>query len=258
MRDWRFGWQWEALGRRDAMGAIITREGAAGAWDPDQFLATGRADAARFVADLGRVRPALRRGSILDFGCGIGRVTRALADFFEAAVGVDVARSMIRRARELNRDRPRCRFVLNRALHLRQFTAGAFDVVYSRLVLQHVPPPVVRRYLPELVRVLAPGGVLMFQLPTEMSVDPRREFLNAPVVGSRWKRRLPRPIVRAHRRVKYAFIAPPRPEMEMFGLATPDVIGILRAAGAVILEIRDDASHGEGGVPGYEYWVTRE
>jgi len=257
MRGWhRIGWEWNELGRSNAMGAIITREGRPASWDLDEFLATGRADAGKFIADLERLRPSFSRGRALDFGCGIGRVTRALAEYFDSVVGVDVARSMIRRAKALNRDQVKCRFILNRAAHLRRFPDGSFDVVYSRLVLQHVPPRVVRRYLPELVRVVAPGGIVMFQLPAEMHVDPRQVYLDAPVLGPAWKRRLPRQLVRAHRRIKWVFVGDHRPQMAMYGMARSEVTERIQAAGGQIVDVRDDRSHGPG-VPGYEYWITK-
>src|SRR2546425_513901 len=180
----RFGWHWNELGRSDPFGTIITRAAdRGGSWDVEEFFAIGRADAERFMADLDRLRPSLRRGSALDFGCGVGRITRALSEHFESVVGIDIARSMIAQARVLKRSYPRCRFVVNRAPHLRQFPTGGFDVAYSRLVLQHLPPPAVTRDGRELIRGLAPGGALMFQLPTEMPGNPETAFLEAPVLG---------------------------------------------------------------------------
>ena len=72
---------------------------------------------------------------------------------------------MIAEARAMNRN-SRCVFVLNRRRDLRAFESDRFPVIYSRLVLQHV-----RRYIAEMVRVLAPDGMLMFQLPEHRGVD---------------------------------------------------------------------------------------
>src|SRR4029453_664684 len=55
------------------------------------------------------------------------------------------------------------------------------------------PAIIARGYLRELVRVLAPGGALVFQLPERMSADSMQLFLSAPVEGNALKRRLPRP-----------------------------------------------------------------
>jgi SAM-dependent methyltransferase len=253
----RFGWSWDRLGRENAFGAILTRDGRVADWSVDEFLATGRADVDRFLADLDQIAPGVPRTRALDFGCGVGRVTRALSQHFELAVGVDVAQSMIARAKELGPNDPRCTFILNRATNLRRFGSGTFAVVYSRLVLQHIKPPLIRRYIPELVRVLEPGGVLMLQLPEPpQSVDPLKAFVEAPLTGGALKRRLPRSIVKVWRWLKYPLVKPPRPLMRMFGLPRDEVAELVRRSGGTILDIREDRSHGDT-VPGFEYWITR-
>jgi len=252
----RFSEDWNALGRKNPYGAILT--GATGEladWNLDEFLATGRADAARFVASLDRIAPASRRHRLLDFGCGVGRVSRALANHFQSVVGVDAAESMIAHARSLHASCPNCEFVVNPGEGLRLFDSGSFDVVYSRLVLQHIPPALVRGFIPELVRVTAPGGVLMFQLP-DVIPDARTTYLNAPVLGAGIKRRLPLPIVRAYRRFKFPFVAGEKRKMAMFGMPHGEVLGLLRDAGARVLAIEPDQSHGPA-PSGYEYWLTR-
>jgi hypothetical protein len=42
----------------------------------------------------------------------------------------------------------------------------AFDVLFSILVLQHNPPPVIAHIIDRLLRGLKPGGVAYFQVPT--------------------------------------------------------------------------------------------
>jgi len=170
---------------------------------------------------------------------------------------MDVAPSMIRRARLLNRSYAHCTFVVNRGAHLRRFRTGAFDVIYSRLVLQHVPPALVRAYIPELVRVLAPGGVLMFQMPDEIAREPEESFLDAPVVGGCLKHLLPRVLVRAYRHVKYWLIVDESlKRMAMFGMPHDVVLALAREAGGRVLAVAPDQSHGPS-PRGYEYWVSR-
>jgi trans-aconitate methyltransferase len=254
----RFGRHWNELGRQQPFGAILTGSGGELiAWNPDEFFSTGRADATRFIRDLDRIAPQVARRSALDFGCGVGRVTRALAEHFDSVVGVDVAETMVSRARALNGDRPNCQFVRNRSVRLRRFSDSAFDVVYSRLVLQHVPPRLLRRYIPELVRVTAVGGVLMFQLPDVIAADAEEAFCDAPVRGNRLKRSLPRALVRAYRVAKYRILVDEsEPRMLMFGMARDTVVALVRGAGGRILTIEPDEALGQEG-PGFAYWVTK-
>jgi SAM-dependent methyltransferase len=260
----RFGRSWDLLGQRSPFGAILTdSDGGMREWNLAEFLATGQMDAQRFITDLERLAPAVSRGSALDFGCGVGRVTQALAEYFDRVVGVDVAPSMISEARRLNVNAPNLSFVVNRAPHLRQFQSGAFDCIYCRLVLQHLRPRVVRRYIPELIRVLAPGGILMFQLPGGTDVmDSEEAFCSAPVTGSGLKLYAPKSLVRVYRRLKfrliveYGMLETEDPRMHVFAMSREEVTLLIRNAGADVLAIRPDQSHGTLG-QGFEYWVTR-
>jgi ubiquinone/menaquinone biosynthesis C-methylase UbiE len=255
----RFDGYWNKLGRRDPFSAILRPRAAIDtvAWDIDAFFGTGRDDVCRFIADLRRIVPTAGRDRVLDFGCGVGRITRALADHFESVDGVDVASSMIARARELNRNQHRCHFRVNRAVDLNCFTTATFDVVYTRLVLQHLTPPVVSSYLREFLRVLKPDGALMFQLPGIVAVDPEQAFCDAPVIGNALKRHVPRTIVRLYRRFKYRVVLRySLARMEMFGMDRETVESLIASAGGRLLEVHPDQSHGTEH-PGFEYWVTR-
>src|SRR5262249_5547329 len=48
---------------------------------------------------------------------------------------------------------------------------AAFDLVYSNVVLQHMEPEYSARYIHEFTRILAPGGVAVFQLPSHLLPD---------------------------------------------------------------------------------------
>ena len=159
---------WDALGAEDPLWAVLTDDRyRGGRWDEDAFFATGAEEIAGVVRDLDRLGKPARRGRCLDFGCGVGRLTQALAAHFESCDGVDIAASMIAAARRLDRSGGRCAFHVNDAPDLALFPAGTFDFVYSNIVLQHMPPEAAKAYIPEFLRVLAPGGVAMFEIPSE-------------------------------------------------------------------------------------------
>jgi SAM-dependent methyltransferase len=160
---------WNEWGRRDPYWAIISRPDRRGnRWDLDEFLRTGVDEIAALLASLQKLGVAVRTGRALDFGCGVGRVTQALAGTFAECDGVDIAPSMIERAHELNRFGDRCRYHVNDRDDLALFGDGVFDFVYSVIVLQHIAPEFTAAYLREFTRVLAPGGVLVFQLPSHL------------------------------------------------------------------------------------------
>src|SRR5207302_9840319 len=45
----------------------------------------------------------------------------------------------------------------------------AYDAVYTRLVLQHNPPPVIAELIRNALRALRPGGIAIFQVPSYIS-----------------------------------------------------------------------------------------
>ena len=249
------GRHWNSLAQNDALKSILTLAGDDTSWDLDGFFETGRADIERLMADIERLMPSLPKRRALDFGCGVGRLTQALKSHFDEVIGVDRAASMIALAQEYDRSSAKCEFVINRRPHLRRFTGNTFDLVYSRLVLQHIPPTQIKRYIQELLRLLAPGGLFVFQLPTAIN-DPRQAFCNAPVLGGQLKLSLPGWLVHSYRQVKYHVYRSVVPHMEMFGMARETVVDLVEGCDGQIVEIRADRSHGTS-EPGFEYWVTK-
>jgi SAM-dependent methyltransferase len=162
------------------MWAVLTAPGRKGGrWEPDEFFATGEAEIEHVLATAERLgRPARFEGA-LDFGCGVGRLTRALGRRFAHAVGVDVSAGMVERARRLNADVPACEFRVNDAPDLAAFGDGSFDLAYSSIVLQHLPSSVeIERYVSELLRVTRSDGIVVFGIPRHIpfpwSLQPRR------------------------------------------------------------------------------------
>lgn len=99
------------------------------------------------------------QANVLEVGCGTGVLTRALASLpnVDAVVGVDVAPSLLDKARELAADLPNVGFEEADARSLR-FEDQGFDVVVFDSTLSHVPGP--EAALAEAFRVLRPLGWL--------------------------------------------------------------------------------------------------
>lgn len=164
--------EWGRLGQADPYWSVLTDDRyrlGAFARHRDAFFASGRAGVDRLRLVLARNGlPWPEQGTALEHGCGVGRMTIPLARSVLRVCAVDVSESHMQLARDLADtegliDRVDW-LVLRRAGDL---AAGPpLDLVYSCIVLQHNPPPVIEAQLRQLLRRLRPGGVAVFQLPT--------------------------------------------------------------------------------------------
>jgi SAM-dependent methyltransferase len=176
----RLSEDWNELAEEDALWAVLAEPGKQGGrWDVEEFLATGEREVAGVLATAEQLGLPRERARALDFGCGVGRLTRALSAHFAECIGVDISSEMVERARKLNGDRPNCEFVVNVAPDLSRFENASFDFVYSSKVLQHLPSgKLACEYVSEFLRVVRAGGLVVFQLwthiPLRNRLQPRR------------------------------------------------------------------------------------
>jgi SAM-dependent methyltransferase len=158
---------WNRHAQRDPLWAVLS-DGAKqdGQWDTTAFFETGVTDIGSLLRELDAQRIDFARGAALDFGCGVGRLTQALAPHFARTVGIDISPGMLDVATRCNRFPDRVSYISNQTADLRVFPDRTFDFLVTLIVLQHLPPEIGIGYLREFFRVLAPAGVLVFQLPS--------------------------------------------------------------------------------------------
>ena len=235
----RLSSNWDAWGRQDAMYAVLTDPAKRNnRWDADAFFASGRVEIGGvfdYLLGLG-IDPA--RSAALDFGCGVGRLTQALAGHFDTVTGVDIAPSMIEQANGHNRFGNRCHYRVNAAADLSQFSAGTFDFVYCNIVLQHMRPDYAHAYVREFFRVLRPGGTAVFFLPEAPAAAPAAVPLKA---------RAKEAVRRVVNVISYAArhrIA--LPGIDMFGTPRGTVESVVRSAGGTVRDVVADTSAGNG------------
>jgi hypothetical protein len=84
----------------------------------------------------------------------------------QSVLGADISRGMVDLARRLNQYADRAEYMCTAETGLETLTAQSFQFIYSNIVLQHVAPDLSVQYLGEFFRLLEPGGLLVFQLPS--------------------------------------------------------------------------------------------
>ena len=163
--------QWHHLGETEPHWSVLTNESYFQEnfhMNRAAFYASGESELKMFEATLARAGVApegLQR--CLELGCGVGRVTAPLAARFAEVIAVDISAAHLRVAE----DHLHAQGIGNvQFRHLDSIDdvagLGGFDVLYSRIVLQHNPPPVMARLLDDLLARLHPGGVAFLQVPT--------------------------------------------------------------------------------------------
>ncbi len=159
---------WEEQAQADPLWAVLSEPELSGRqWDLDRFLETGRRQIASSLERFAELGGTLRdRDLAVDFGCGVGRLTQALATEFDQVIGIDVSPTMVAVATRINQHGDRVRYLLNEAPNLAVVPDRSVSLAFTHITLQHMEPDLARRYLDELLRIVKPGGGLVFQLPS--------------------------------------------------------------------------------------------
>ncbi len=221
----RIGVAWKAFGETEPHWSVLTSEAFRQVNLPaniDAFYASGLHDIDVQLNFLRRAELPIRIGKAMDFGCGVGRLTLALAPHAGHVLGIDISPPHLKLAEErrdakgiANVDFASIASVDDLDRH------GGFDLVISRIVLQHNPPPVMTAIYRKLLRALAPGGVAIVQMPS---------FL----VGQSF--------------TADDYLAHEQPAMEMNALPQHIMFEIVDETGCRVLEVREDSAAGTYGL----------
>lgn len=107
-------------------------------------------------------RPLSSFESILDFGCGCGRIIRHLPGRTDARLhGTDYNADLVDWCQK---NLPFAQFEVNQLEPQLPFDDASFDYIYARSVLTHLPHDLQLRWMTELHRVLRTEGVLYFTM----------------------------------------------------------------------------------------------
>lgn len=161
---------WENLGREKPHWSVLTQE----EYLPQNinsniksFFETGVKGISLLKHALSRAKKVLPKdGVCVELGCGVGRVSFALAQHFKHVKGIDISSPhlSLAEAHKKNNEVANVSFVLLDSLQTLE-NLPKYDFFYSAIVLQHNPPPLIDRMLRIMFKKIEDGGMVYFQVP---------------------------------------------------------------------------------------------
>jgi SAM-dependent methyltransferase len=219
---------WEKLGREAPYHSVLTAQ----EYLPQNFSQNEEAFWESGIHDQRRIEDIFYTSSVdiskldtaFELGSGVGRVSMYLSAMFRRVISVDISSThlVIAEKRALLSKKKNIEF---KKIDLGYFEQmPPFDFFYSRIVLQHNPPPIILKILKSVFRALKPGGVAIFQVPVFMKGYSFniRDYLASKVE-----------------------------QMEMHCVPQSAIVAVIKNCGCEILEIRED-----GDIGNFGSWVS--
>ena len=215
---------WEQWGRRDPYFGVITnpkfRKQELTDEGKHEFFESGRlhVDYLFYVINK-HLDPKFAPRRILDFGCGVGRTLPAFARIAVDVVGLDVSPSMLEEADRNCRDRGARNVRLFSSDDALSTADGAFEMIHSCIVFQHIPFPRGRLIFQRLLTRLAPRGIGAFQFLYSKAAYAEKLGISPPPgsMAGRTPRKLP---------------LSADPDMQMNPYNMTEILFMMQAAGA--------------------------
>lgn len=134
----------------------------------DQFKRSGKEAYEKLIVNDGLI---WTRDSILDFGCGIGRITEFMAKDFKSVIGVDISPTMLAEGRKRLGTYKNVKLLETDGVNI-PLSENSTDFVFAYLVFQHIKDRnIVEGAFREILRVLKPGGVFKVLLRSDKQPD---------------------------------------------------------------------------------------
>jgi SAM-dependent methyltransferase len=156
-------------------------------WQRDEFFEGGAMNVANeILPDIDIICQGKKFNQMrtIEIGCGVGRMTRALAALFNEVHAVDISAEMIALASQNLSGLKNVFLYKNNGTDLAEFPDRSFDFAFSFIVFQHIPDRgVIENYVREVYRCLKPGAVFKFQVQGYTGIQPVQDdtWVGAPI-----------------------------------------------------------------------------
>lgn len=179
--------QWTRLGEQEPHWSVLTDDRFRAEKLDDEALAAfhaSGANEARLISHFEeRTGVSAAKGVCVELGCGVGRITRYLAESFDTVIGLDISPGNLALCNAYLDQVGATNVETRQIASLADFEAlPEVDFFFSIIVLQHNSPPIQKAILDTILGKIRPGGGVLFQIPTDIvnySFDAEA-YLNSP------------------------------------------------------------------------------
>lgn len=119
----------------------------------------------------------LKLNSVLDFGCGVGRLAIPFSKISSNTIGIDISDHMIRIAEQNTFDRNIKNLNFFLSVKKLDFIKNKFSLVHSYIVFQHIPPKRGYEIIFDLADKVDKNGVLAVHILTSINANKFKRFL---------------------------------------------------------------------------------
>lgn len=123
---------------------------------------SGEIDIRRFENILQTYQTDFRNKIVLDFGCGTGRILGPCSKLAEKVYGFDISQPHLDLAKQYV---PTAELYCVDDSETLPALPTKVDIIYSHMVLQHIRPPLIKKYIRLLLELLNAGGIAMLHVP---------------------------------------------------------------------------------------------
>ena len=235
---------WTNLGKEDLLWSVLSKDDKRNSkWNEEEFYQTGKKEVKKLMTFTLQNELTLA-GQALDFGCGVGRLTFGLAEYFDHVVGIDISDIAIMKAKQYHPYPQNVKFIRNHTLDIAVLKDESLDFILSLITFQHNPRKITEIFLKEFSRILKSEAILCFQLPSHRIDKGINRWLNA-ITPSSLKKWVFRNIL--NKREGF---------MEMHGWKKESLIKFMNEIGLDLVVIQQDDRAGTAWVS-FTYWFRK-
>lgn len=165
---------WDERAREDAFYFVDNRIRYRDPAEEARFWEMGREDLDRLLGAVGvELQP---EWTVVEIGCGVGRLTRVIAGRTASVKALDVSSEMLAIARNENAALENVEWLHGDGVSLAGVADSSADAAVSHVVFQHIPDPqITLGYIREVGRVLRPGGVAALHVSNDEAVHEQKQ-----------------------------------------------------------------------------------